>query len=103
MARFVYTHIASPAAIISITAGSIVFWLNQSADFWLLVKLTLVTVMACIQAAMGLLIIRVEREQYARVRFWSRLMLVVLVFVITAILWIVLAKPAIPEVLPWVL
>ncbi|TRW48411.1 hypothetical protein FM042_09555 [Aliidiomarina halalkaliphila] len=103
MARFVYTHIATPAALISITAGSVVFWLNQSAEFWLIAKLTLVTMMAACQASMGLLIIRVERKEYAKVRVLSYSLIVLLSLLIAAILWIVLAKPAIPESLPWTL
>lgn len=103
MARFVYTHVATPAALISITAGSVVFLINQSADFWLLAKLTLVAIMAAAHASLGLLIIRVERKQYAMVRAWSYVFIALLSVLIVAILWIVLAKPAVPEGVPWTL
>lgn len=101
MARFVYTHVATPAALISITAGSAVFLINQSANFWLLVKLTFVAILAAAHASLGLLIIRVERKQYAQVRAWSYAFIALLSTLIIIILWIVLAKPAVPEVIPW--
>lgn len=100
IARFVYTHIATPAAVISITAGSVVFLLNQSSHFWLVAKLTLVTLLCVAQAALGLLVIRVERGQFSWVAVSSRALLLIMLALMIAILWIVLGKPAEPSWFP---
>lgn len=96
IARFVFTHVASPAAIISITAGSAVFLLNQSHHFWLLAKLTLVTFLCITQALMGLIIIRAERGKFKHMVLYCRAFLLVLCVLMVAIVWIVLGKPATP-------
>lgn len=101
IARFAYTHIATPAAIISISAGTVVFLLNQSADFWMLTKLTIVTVLVVIQACLGLLIIRVEKEEWRAVRPLSLCIAIAFCVLMIAIVWIVLAKPAEPEWWLW--
>lgn len=96
IARFVFTHVASPAAIISISAGSAVFLLNQSHHFWLLAKLTLVTLMCLTQAMMGLVIIRAERGNFKWMTLYCRSFLLILSILMIAIVWIVLGKPATP-------
>lgn len=96
IARFVFTHVATPAAIISITAGTAVFLINQSHHFWLLAKLTLVTFLCIGQALLGLLIIRAERGQFKYVAPFSWLAIVVFSLLMIAIVWIVLGKPATP-------
>lgn len=101
IARFAYTHIATPFAIISISAGTVVFLLNQSADFWLLAKLTLVTVLVVVQACLGLLIIRAEREQWQGIRPLSLVIGGVFSVLMIVIVWIVLAKPAEPAWWVW--
>ena len=96
IARFVFTHVASPAAIISIALGSVVFLLNQSHHFWLLAKLTLVTLLCITQAMMGLIIIRAERGKFQHMMLFCRVTLVVLCLLMIAITWIVLGKPVTP-------
>lgn len=96
VARFVFTHVAGPAAIISISAGTVVFLLNQSHHFWLLAKLTLVMLLCMTQALMGLVIIRAERGQFKHMLWYCRAFLLVLSVLMVAIVWIVLAKPDIP-------
>src|SRR5690625_6874747 len=68
MARFVYTQVASPAALASIVAGSAVFWVDNTVTFWLIAKLTVVTLLVATHAAMGLLVLRMERAQLAGLR-----------------------------------
>lgn len=103
IARFVYTHIATPSALIAIVAGSLVFLVNNSIEFWLIAKLTLVAALVVVHACMGLLIIRVERQQLQFIRAFSWLVIVFLLIILTLIVWLVLAKPDVPEVLPWAL
>lgn len=96
IARFVFTHVATPAAILSITAGTAVFLINQSYHFWLLAKLTLVTFLCIGQALLGLLIIRAEREhfKYMTAACWGLITLFCVLMI--GIVWIVLGKPATP-------
>ncbi len=101
--RFVYTQIASPAALVSVVAGTAVFWVNATLEFWLIAKLTLVTLLVALHAAMGLLVLRFEREQMAGLRYFSRLLAVLIALVLAAILWLVLAKPGVPGGWPWIL
>lgn len=101
VARMVFIYVSVPAAIIAITAGTVVFMLNNSAEFWLVVKLTLVTVLTILHASLGLLIARLERQQMQYLALWSRCLLVALMACAMGIIWIVLAKPAVPEFIPW--
>jgi len=103
VARFVYTHIASPAALLSIAAGTAVFWLNHSLEFWLVAKLTLVTALAALHAAMGMLVLRVERRQLDRLHTLGLLLSALFCALLVTILWLVLAKPDVPESWPWTL
>lgn len=96
MARFVFTHIATPIAIISITAGTVVFLINQSHHFWLLAKLTLVTFLCIVQALLGLLIIRAERGNYKHMSLFCWLAITAFAVLMISIVWIVLGKPATP-------
>lgn len=101
MARLVFTHIASPAAIVAIVAGTLVFVINETFTFWLLLKLTIVTLMVGFHASLGLLITRLEREEMKGLMVASWLLFLLLASCIVAIIWVVLAKPAVPEALPW--
>lgn len=103
VARFVFTHIATPAALVAIVAGTIVFLLNQTTEFWLVAKLTLVTLLVFTHAFLGLLITRAERKQYQYMRLMSWVSSVILALLMLLIIWLVLAKPGVPEVLPWTL
>lgn len=101
MARLVFTHIASPAAIVAIVAGTLVFVINETFTFWLIVKLTIVTLMVGFHASLGLLITRLEREEMKGLVVASWVLFLLLASCIVAIIWVVLAKPAVPEALPW--
>lgn len=94
VARFVFTQVASPAAIVAIMAGTAVFLLNQTTSPWLIAKLTLVVLLAIGHCLMGLLVIRLERKQDLSVQPWSGLLLAYFSAMATAITWLVLAKPS---------
>lgn len=97
MARFVFTHVATPLGIISIVAGTVVLLLNQSQHFWLLAKLTLVTLLCISHASLGLLIIRTERGNFKYLGVFSGLAIGVFSILMVGIIWIVLGKPATPS------
>src|SRR5690554_5179500 len=59
--RFVFTRIATPAALTAIMAGTLVFVIDRTIDPWLIIKLTLVAGLVLCHIAVGGLVLRVER------------------------------------------
>jgi len=94
IARFVFTQIASPVAIVAIISGTAVFLLNRTIDPWLIAKLTLVALLVVGHCLMGLLVIRLESDRARPLRLWCTLLLVFYCLIATTITWLVLAKPA---------
>ena len=93
-ARFVFTQIASPAAIVAIIAGTVVFAINGATHLWLIAKLTLVALLVVGHTLIGLLVIRLERNDGKSVQPWCNLLLIFFCLMATGIIWLVLAKPA---------
>ncbi|MCH8529275.1 MAG: CopD family protein [Saccharospirillum sp.] len=93
--RFLFTQVATPAALAAIITGTIVFLLNRTVDPWLIMKLTLVTALAMAHTMAGVIVLRAEQEGKRRyIRILSGILLVVLCLLMTAIVWFVLAKPS---------
>lgn len=99
VARFVFTTIATPAALIAITTGTLVFLLNRTVEVWLIGKLTLVTGLAVAHTFAGILLLQTQVRSDKPIARWCRILSGVLWFLMIGILVIVLAKPA-AEVLP---
>jgi protoporphyrinogen IX oxidase len=99
--RFVFTHIATPAALLAIITGTAVFLIDRTVEFWLIVKLTVVTALVLAHVVAGLLVLRVEGADAdpRRGGFWA--LAGVLALLMVTIVWLVLAKPAVPEALQW--
>ncbi len=93
VARFVCTHIATPAALVAIMSGTVVFLLDRTVEVWLIAKLTLATGLVICHTLAGLLILRAEARSGKPVRRWCWLLGGVLCVLMTAIVWVVLAKP----------
>ena len=102
IARFMFTHVATPMALLAIVSGTLVFLLSRIVEIWLVVKLTLVAGLVVGHALAGVLVLRAEEEDGGPVHPWWWMLQIALCGLIGAILWIVLAKPA-PELLPWTL
>ncbi len=102
LARFVCTHIATPAALAAIVSGTAVFLLGRIVEPWLIVKLSLVAALVVSHTLTALLILRTEDVGGEAVRPWCWLLGGLLCILMTAIVWTVLAKPEI-EALPWTL
>lgn len=101
VARVLCTHVATPAALLAILSGTAIFLLNATVEVWLIAKLTLVTGLVVCHVLMGLLILRAESGSQRPVRLWCWLLSIVLCVLMTAIVWVVLAKPSV-QALPWV-
>ncbi|WP_339805283.1 CopD family protein [uncultured Marinobacter sp.] len=94
LSRLVFTRIATPAAIVAILAGTLVFVVDRNASPWLLLKLTLVAMLVVAHTLLGLLVLRAEADNGKPIQPWCRVFLVVLSLLVLAILWVVLAKPS---------
>lgn len=97
--RFVFTHMATPAALVAIMSGTTIFVLNRTVDAWLIAKLTLVTGLVICHTLVGLLVLRAESVGNGQgddkpLRPWCQVLGGLVCMLITAILWVVLAKPS---------
>ena len=111
--RFVFTHVATPVAILAIMSGTIVFLLDRNISPWLIIKLSLVVGLVICHALLGLLIqkgenlrqriIAAEDAKTGVAQRWLRraclaLGLLILLLILS-IIWLVLIKPTV--VWPW--
>ena len=90
--RFVFTRIATPAALAAIMAGTLVFVVDRTIDSWLIIKLSLVSALVVCHVAVGWLVLRVERGGTPLVPACIALALASLLL-FGLILWLVLATP----------
>lgn len=95
VARFLFTYISTPAALLAIMAGTVVFLLNQTIDVWLIIKLTLVTFLVIGHTLAGLLLLHTQNRNQKPIRQWCAILSVVLCLIMIAIVCVVLAKPAV--------
>lgn len=94
VARFVFTHIATPAALIAIFSGTAVFLFNRTIEVWLIAKLTLVTGLVIAHGFAGLLLLHTQDRSTKPVRRWCWMLSGFSCVLMVAIVWVVLAKPA---------
>lgn len=92
--QLLFTHIATPVALLSIIAGTLVFVVHHDIGIWLIFKLTLVVLLVINHTLLGLLILRAEAGNGKSVRGWCLASALVTCILIAAVLWVVLAKPA---------
>lgn len=93
LARFLFTRIATPAALAAIMAGTVVFALERITAFWLILKLALVALLVVCHALTGTLILLTESQRVKHPRRWGGLLIAIELLLMTGILWAVLAKP----------
>jgi len=91
--RFIFTRIATPAALLAIAAGTLVFVIDHTVTLWLVAKLTLVVGLVFVHTGLGLLVLRLEARNAKPVRIWCLLLGLTAAVLMALILWIVLAKP----------
>jgi len=103
--RFLFTQVATPAALLAIMSGTIVFVINGTVDSWLIAKLTVVTGLVVCHCLVGSQILQAEAalplgsgidKPFGR---RCRVLAVVIGILITTIIGLVLAK--MPVVVPW--
>jgi uncharacterized membrane protein len=93
MTRFVYVEIASPAAFVAIASGTALIFLQATFQEWFSTKMVLVAAMAMLHVVAGLVLGRLflADGRFGRVSYVA--LSTAYIVLITAIIWIVLAKP----------
>lgn len=99
VARFLFTFISTPAALLAIISGTLVFLIDHTVEVWLIAKLTLVVALTVNHTFAGLLLLHTQDRNLKPIQNWCKLLSGIVSVLMIAIVWIVLAKPA-AEVLP---
>ncbi|MBB3935524.1 CopD family protein [Aureimonas phyllosphaerae] len=93
--RFAYVVVVSPAAFVAVGTGTALILLREVFTPWFAIKLLLVGLLVTIHVRLGLLVLSVFREE-GHFRTWRVVLSTVAICsVLTGILWVVLAKPAV--------
>ncbi|SET85801.1 CopD family protein [Marinobacter segnicrescens] len=97
LSRLLFTRLATPAALVAIFAGTVVFTIDINFEPWLIAKLTVVCLLVVLHTLTGVLIVRAETRPDAPVTLWSGLLMAGIAAVVLVILWLVLAKPPVEQ------
>ena len=93
VARFVYVEITSPAAFVAIGSGTALIFLQTTFVEWFSLKMVLVGAMVMLHVVAGLILLQLFLPE-GRFSWFSYLVLTsAYIVLVTAIVWIVLAKP----------
>ena len=97
MVRFAYIAVVSPLAFVAIASGTALIFVRETVQPWFAAKLALGAALAFVHVLTGLVVIRLFRkgETYPAWRFVATTALSAAL--IGAILWLVLAKPPLPQ------
>lgn len=96
--RALFIWLATPAALLAIGSGTLIFLWQGTLGAWLLAKLALVGLLVLGHASFGVLILRLERRGTARGAALG--VGALLLPLLLAIAWLVLAKPGLNGELP---
>lgn len=96
MVRFAYIAIVSPLAFIGIASGTALIFVQATVQPWFAAKMAFVAALAFVHVLTGLVVVRLFREDgvYPAWRFVA--VTAITALLIGSILWLVLAKPAMP-------
>lgn len=92
--RQVFIGLATPAGLLAIASGTLIFALQGPLAPWLMFKLGFVGLLVLGHGACGVLVLRTERGELGGLRLASRTIVVVLAACLLAVAWLVLRKPA---------
>lgn len=99
LTHLTYTAIATPCAVVAIAAGTVLIFVAQVFDVWLLAKLALVAGMVLGHAWLGHMVVQsYEKDVHWRMP-WPILSLLLTVPCMLGVLWLVLTKP---NLLGWI-
>lgn len=91
--RFFYNSIATPAALVAIASGTLLFLLHGLLGGWLILKLGAVVLMVAAHGCFGWLILRLEMGMFKGVKVASLCALILALTGILGVLGFVLSKP----------
>ncbi|MBR3370622.1 MAG: CopD family protein [Rhodobacteraceae bacterium] len=94
-----YRLVLTPAAVIAVTAGTVLIFALEVLDAWLLVKLVAVSGMVLVHAWLGHIIGQAGEHRNAYRLPPAAFALGALVPLMGVVLWLVLAKPALEELI----
>ncbi|HEU6442403.1 MAG TPA: CopD family protein [Microvirga sp.] len=100
--RFAYTSIISPSAFIAVGTGMSLIFVREVFTVWMAMKLAAVGVLVLLHVYAGHVVVRVFRPEGRFSRWRGHAAAIATLATISAILWLVLAKPlldvtALPE------
>ena len=93
VARFVYVEMTSPAAFVAIGSGTALIFLQTTFVEWFSLKMLLVAAMVMLHVVAGLILARLFSPKGHFGRFSYVALTSAYIVLITAIIWVVLAKP----------
>lgn len=99
ISRAIFNLILTPIALITIVSGTLVFITMKTTDLWLILKLTLVAGLVICHVFNGWLVIKMDTLSARMLNFFCLFSNIVAITLIIAIIWIVLAKPAIENLI----
>ncbi len=91
--RLLFTHVATPFALLAIMSGTLLFIVGQVTGGWLVLKLAAVSGMVICHVLCGALIVRLEQEQRRFLVPASGLIAVMSAALMLTVLVLVLSKP----------
>lgn len=91
--RFLFTHVATPFALLAIMSGTLLFVVGQVTGGWLVLKLAAVCGMVICHVLCGALIARLEQERRRFLVPASGLIAVMSAALMLTVLVLVLSKP----------
>ena len=91
--RKIFIGLATPAALLAIGSGTLIFVELGLLAPWLMFKLAGVGLLVLAHGVCGLLVLRAERGEHGGVRVASHVVVVVVVAALMGIAWLVLRKP----------
>ncbi|HSP59261.1 MAG TPA: CopD family protein [Halomonas sp.] len=93
MPRFLYNSVATPAALVAIISGTLLFLLNNIASSWLVLKLLAVAVMIAAHVTCALLLTRLENGHHGGVGLMALVTSMMAGLSMLVAVGLVLAKP----------
>ena len=97
LTHYSYIAVITPSAVIAVTAGTILIFALEVFDVWMMAKLLAVTGMVILHAWLGHLIVKAGEARGTYSLPPVGLSLLVIVPLIGLVLWLVLAKPTLSE------
>ncbi len=99
--RFAYMGLVSPAGFIAVAAGTGLLFVGDALHPWMFAKLAVVTVLVVVHVQYAYVLANLAQEGAQEPTLRIRLMVAAIVVAATAILYLVLAKPALgDDILP---